>query len=166
MKSGHFSYTGVTKRVTESVVVVLFSAVLLAQFLNILFRYTKIHEPWMWVGEFSRYAFIWIFFLLWHQCDRKGSHFVVDVLTAKLTGRVRAAIELFGRLAALLFALLVVWSSAKYIPTTLLYSTDSFRWLPMGVVYFIIPVGLLLVFIEQLFSLFGGRRKEESESPL
>ncbi len=54
MKSGRSSYTAVTKRVTESMVVVLFSAVLLTQFLNILFRYTKIHEPWMWVGEFSR----------------------------------------------------------------------------------------------------------------
>ena len=164
MKSTRFSYTHITRSVTESIVVVLFSAVLVAQTLNILFRYTQIHEPWMWVGEFSRYAFIWILFLLWHLCDRKGSHFVVDVLTARVAGRCRVALELFGRLVTLLFAALVIWSSAKYIPTTMLYSTDSFRWLPMGVVYLIIPVGLLLVFIEQLMLIFGKPKKEEGRS--
>ena len=139
------------KSIIETIVVFLFSAILIVQVLNILFRYTKIHEPWMWVGEFSRYSFIWIVLLLWHLCDRRGSHFVMDVFFEKLKGKARLALEYFNGLIVLFFAGVVIWGSIQYIPTTMMYSTASFRWLPMGVVYAVIPVGIVFVFIENVF---------------
>lgn len=141
----------ITRLITEIIVVILFSAILIVQVLNIFFRYTKIYDPWMWVGEFSRYSFIWIVFLLWHLSDRRGSHFVVDIILTKMKGTSRLALEYFNRLVTLFFAGIIIWGSIHYIPTTMMYSTASFRWLPMGVVYVVIPVGILLVFIENLF---------------
>ena len=35
-------------------------------------------------------------------------------------------------------------------PTTMLYRTNSFDWLPMGVIYLVIPVGFVLVAVERL----------------
>jgi TRAP-type C4-dicarboxylate transport system permease small subunit len=147
----------ICKSIIETIVVFLFSAILIVQVLNIFFRYTKIHEPWMWVGEFSRYSFIWIVFLLWHLCDRRGSHFVMDVIFEKLGGKTRLALEYFNGLIVLFFAGVVIWGTIQYIPTTMMYSTASFRWLPMGVVYAVIPVGILLVFIENVFLIAAKR---------
>jgi TRAP-type C4-dicarboxylate transport system permease small subunit len=146
-----FVVQNITRLITEIIVVILFSAILIVQVLNIFFRYTKVYDPWMWVGEFSRYSFIWIVFLLWHLSDRKDSHFVVDIILTKVKGTSRLALEYFNRLITLFFAGVIIWGSIQYIPTTMLYSTASFRWLPMGVVYVVIPVGILLVFIENLF---------------
>ena len=43
----------------------------------------------------------------------------------------------------------------------MLYSTDSFRWLPMGIVYLVIPVGLFLVLVEHFILIFHRLRKIE-----
>ncbi len=75
----------------------------------------------------------------------------MDVLLTKIKGKSRLALEHFNGLITLFFAGVIIWGSIQYIPTTMMYSTDSFRWLPMGVVYAIIPFGILLVFIENLF---------------
>ena len=156
----------ITRLITEIIVVILFSTILIVQVLNIFFRYTKIFDPWMWVGEFSRYAFIWIVFLLWHLSDRRDSHFVVDILFAKMKGASRLTLEYFNRFVVLFFAGIIIWGSIQYIPTTMMYSTASFRWLPMGVVYIVIPVGILLVFIENLFLIvvkMGQRQKGQRQ---
>ena len=113
MKIKNFNYQQFTKRVIETFVVFLFCAVLILQMSNIFLRYTKLSAPWMWVGEFSRYAFIWIVFLLWHLNDRKGSHFVVDVLTSKYTGRMKLVFELFSNVLTIIFACIIMWGIHK-----------------------------------------------------
>lgn len=159
MKLRYSSYIRITRFLAEFVTLLLFSTVVIVQTLNIFFRYTKICNPWMWVEEFSRYSFIWIVFLLWHLNDRKGTHFVVDVFICKLSGKAKKVIDVFGHCIAFLFAGVVVWASVKYVPITMAYSTDSFRWLPMGVVYSIIPFGLLLVLIEHVLLLIEELRR-------
>ncbi|MCP5115768.1 MAG: TRAP transporter small permease, partial [bacterium] len=142
-----------TKSVAEWIAVGLFAAVLVLQTLNITFRYSGIVDPWMWVEEFSTFAFIWILFLLWHVADREGAHFTVDFLVAKLSPRRQLHVKGFAHAVSLLFALLVIWASAAFLPTTMLYTTNSFDWLPMGVIYLVIPVGLALVAMEQVRAL-------------
>ena len=146
-------YASFTRRVAETLVILLFSAVLTLQLLNILFRYTQISTPWMWVGELTRYAFIWIVFLLWHLADRTGSHYSVDLLSGKLSFRSTTALGVGRDVVALLFAGAVIWGSVRYIPTTMLYQTDSFRWLPMGIVHLVMPIGLSLAVVERLFGI-------------
>jgi len=152
-------YSRVTKVVTETLALCLFGAVLVLQTANIVLRYTGLHPPLMWVEEFSTFSFIWIFFLLWHLADRSGKHFVVDVMLERLSGRPRQALEIFDHTTALFFAGIVVWSSIRFIPVAGGYPTNSFNWLPMGVVYLAIPIGLTLVFIERLRMLVDTVRK-------
>jgi len=103
-----------------------------------------------WVEEFSRFSFIWILFLLWHIADRQGEHFVVDVVREKLSPQGRKRLDVMAHGLALAFAAVVLWASAQFIPTTMLYSTNSFEWLPMGVIYLVIPLGFVMVAIERL----------------
>lgn len=143
-------YERFTRRVSEGIAVFLFSAVLVLQALNILFRYTGVRAPFMWVEEFSTFSFIWILFLLWHLNDRDDEHFKVDVLLDRLSPTWRRRLEALAHLLALSFAVIVVWASIRFIPTTMLYRTNSFDWLPMGVIYLVIPFGFVLVAFERL----------------
>jgi TRAP-type C4-dicarboxylate transport system permease small subunit len=150
MYKKNFSYEKITKNITESFGVFIFLLIIALQTYNIFSRYTKIGRPFMWVEELTRYIFIWIVFLFWHLNDRENSHFVVDLLPNKLSGAKRKSIDLCIKAAGLSFAAVVIWFSIKYIPTTMIYCTDSFRQVPQGIVYMIIPLGLLLVFIEKI----------------
>lgn len=143
-------YSQLTKSVTEGVGVFLFALILVLQASNILFRYTGIYPPLTWVEEFSRFSFIWILFLLWHIADRQGEHFVVDVVREKLSPGGRKGLDVMAHGLALAFAAVVLWASAQFIPTTMLYSTNSFEWLPMGVIYLVIPLGFVMVAVERL----------------
>lgn len=136
----------------------LFATVLLLQTLNILLRYSGLHPPLMWVEELSTFSFIWILFLLWHLGDRDDTHFKVDVLLDRLSPAGRRKLEALAHLLALLFAGIVVWASAQFIPTTMLYRTNSFDWLPMGVIYLVIPFGFVLVAVERLRLLLRALR--------
>ena len=143
-------YERLTRRLSEGLAVFLFSTVLLLQALNIFLRYTGLRPPLMWVEELSTFSFIWILFLLWHLNDRDDEHFKVDVLLDRLSPQWRRRLEALAHLLALFFAGIVVWASAQFIPTTMLYRTNSFDWLPMGVIYLVIPFGFVLVAVERL----------------
>jgi len=144
------SYSNFTRIVTEVFAVITFSVIVVLQTYNIIGRYTKLYYPLMWVEPLTRYLFIWIVFLLWHLLDRRDSHFVVDILPNKLSGRKKEYVELFINLIVVFFNGIVILSSVKYIPTTMIYCTSSFRWLPMGMVYTVIPLGSLLVLVDRL----------------
>ena len=151
-------YEQLTRRIAEGLAIFLFSLVLLLQALNIALRYTAVRPPLMWVAEFSTFSFIWILFLLWHLNDRDDEHFKVDVVLDRLSPPWRRRLEAFAHLLALLFAGIVVWASIKFIPTTMLYRTNSFDWLPMGVIYLVIPLGFVLVAVERFRLLLRALR--------
>ena len=157
-KGGMDSYARWTRRIAETLSVALFAALLLLQSLNIFLRYTKIGPPLMWVEELTRYGFIWIVFLVWHLSDRSDSHYRADLLSDSLPPVWRRGLLAGQSLLTLGFAILTIWSSFRYIPATLSYSTHSFPWLPMGVVYLVVPIGLTLVAIEQCRRLGGLSR--------
>ena len=134
----------------EWAAILLFATILFLQSLNIFLRYTALADPLMWVEEFSRFGFIWILFLLWHIADREGAHFQVDFLRDRLGDRGRRRLDMLTHVLALAFSLVILAASAKFLPTTMLYATNSFAWLPMGVIYLVIPAGFVLVAVERL----------------
>ena len=153
-------YDKVTKKIVEIFGVVLLALILILQTYNIFSRYTKISPPWMWVEEFTRYSFIWIVFILWFLNDRSETHFVVDVVPNKLPENFAKYLKLFIHILIVIFAAIVVWASIKYIPKTMMYCTQTFRKVPMGVVYMIIPIGLFLAFIERIRAIVGKKWKK------
>ena len=153
-----------TRAIVEIIAVCLFAIVLVEQALNVFLRYTQIGAPIMWVEDFTKYALIWMFFLLWHVCDRERTHFVVDFLVEKVAPNSRRALEVVSHAIAIVFCLIVVISAFPFIADTMGYRTQSFSWLPMGVVYVIIPVGLLIVVFERVRLLAKRLFKSDEES--
>jgi len=148
------AYKKFTEIIVETFSISLFTIVVLSQFYNIFSRYTKIGRPLMWVEEFTRYSFIWIAFLMWHLAQRKGTHFVVDIFPNKLSGKPKYFLEIFVSLAIIFFASFTIYSSWLFIPTTMLYNAQSFRKIPMGIFYMVIPVGMVMLVIEEILILF------------
>ena len=104
------SYSRLTRRIAETLAILLFASVLVVQAVNIFFRYSQVAAPWEWVEEFSKFALIWMFFLLWHLSDREQRHFAVDFLAAKMPPRLRHLCDALGHLIAVVFTSVVVVS--------------------------------------------------------
>jgi len=48
---------------------------------------------------------------------------------------------------------MVIYSSWLFIPTTMLYNAQSFRKIPMGIFYMVIPIGMVMILIEEILIL-------------
>ena len=152
-------YREITRRLVETFAISLFAMMVLVQFYNIFSRYTRIGRPMMWVEEFTRYAFIWITFLMWHLCQRRGTHFVVDIVPSKVSDKSKYFLDIFRSFAIIFFACLAIYSSWLYIPSTMIYCAQSFRTVPMGIFYLAIPIGVTLVLIEEILILINKIQK-------
>jgi C4-dicarboxylate transporter, DctQ subunit len=71
-----------------------------------------LNSPTMWSDEISSYLLIAIVFLGLAQNLRRGDHIRIDIITEKVSARVRAWLELFAYAVGLVFSVLLtigVW---------------------------------------------------------
>ena len=119
--------------------------------LDVVLRYT-INTPIKWVFEATEYALLFITFLAATWVLQKDDHVRLDLVLNAMGERLRAGINAFTSLLMALVCLVLTWSSAKY--TIYLFQHDvtiiKYYTIPQFVIYFIIPVGFFLLFIQSL----------------
>ena len=119
--------------------------------LDVVLRYT-INYPIKWVFEATEYALLFITFLAATWVLQKDEHVKLDLALNAMGERLRAGINAFTSLLMALVCLVLTWSSAKY--TIYLFQHDvtiiKYYTIPQFVIYFIIPVGFFLLFIQSL----------------
>jgi TRAP-type C4-dicarboxylate transport system permease small subunit len=125
----------------------------LATFGNVVARYFFNH-PIEWAEEFSRYAFIWIVFLGAAVCAKHGRHIVIDGLALALPPRVQAGLAVL--VDVLTFGLMVVLAYYGWILTVFTTQPTSTLYVPMSVVYVVVPASAALIGLRSLENL--GRR--------
>jgi len=76
--------------------------------LQIVSRYTDLIPSWIWTEEMARFFLVWMIMIGSMVGVREGMHFTVDLWPA-LTGRRRAAFDVFAGCFVLLFAFVFVW---------------------------------------------------------
>jgi TRAP-type transport system small permease protein len=106
---------GVVRRLSEwysrllSVLLALSVAILVFPVtLQVFSRYTPLIPSWIWTEEMARFLLVWMIMIGSMVGVREGMHFTVD-LWPSLTGRARAALDLFAGVFVLLFAFVFVW---------------------------------------------------------
>jgi TRAP-type C4-dicarboxylate transport system permease small subunit len=118
---------------------------------DVVLRYT-INYPIKWVFEATEYALLFITFLAATWVLQKDEHVRLDLVLNAMGERLRAGINAFTSLLMALVCLVLTWSSAKY--TIYLFQHDvtiiKYYTIPQFVIYFIIPVGFFLLFIQSL----------------
>jgi len=119
--------------------------------LDVVLRYT-INYPIKWVFEATEYALLFITFLAATWVLQKDEHVKLDLALNAMGERLRTGINAFTSLLMALVCLVLTWSSAKY--TIYLFQHDvtiiKYYTIPQFVIYFIIPVGFFLLFIQSL----------------
>jgi len=119
--------------------------------LDVVLRYT-INNPLKWVFEGTEYAMLFITFLAATFVLQKDEHVRLDLAINALGPRLRTGINAFTSLVMAAVCLVLTWSSAKF--TIYLFQNDvtliKYYTIPKFVIYFIIPVGFFLLFIQSL----------------
>jgi TRAP-type C4-dicarboxylate transport system permease small subunit len=119
--------------------------------LDVVLRYT-INNPLKWVFEGTEYAMLFITFLAATYVLQKDEHVRLDLAINVMGKRLRTGINAFTSLVMAVVCLVLTWSSAKY--TIYLFQNDvtliKYYTIPKFVIYFIIPVGFFLLFIQSL----------------
>lgn len=128
--------------------------------LDVVLRYT-INSPLKWVFEASEYALLFITFLAATRVLQKEEHVRLDLAINAMGKRLRASINAFTSLVMAAVCLVITWSSVKY--TIYLIQNDvtliQYYTIPKFTIYFIIPVGFFLLFIQSLKRTYRYLRK-------
>jgi TRAP-type C4-dicarboxylate transport system permease small subunit len=119
--------------------------------LDVVLRYT-INNPIKWVFEGTEYAMLFITFLAATYVLQEDEHVRLDLALNAMGKRLRAGVNVCTSLVMAVVCLVITWSSAKY--TLYLFQNDvtliKYYTIPKFVIYFIIPVGFFLLFIQSL----------------
>jgi TRAP-type C4-dicarboxylate transport system permease small subunit len=119
--------------------------------LDVILRYT-INNPLKWVFEGTEYALLFITFLAATRVLQKEGHVKLDLAVNAMGTKLRAGVNAFTSLVMAVVCLVITWSSVKY--TIYLIQNDvtiiQYYTIPKVTIYFIIPVGFFLLFIQSL----------------
>jgi len=119
--------------------------------LDVILRYT-INNPLKWVFEGTEYALLFITFLAATYVLQKDEHVRLDLAINAMGPKLRAGVNAFTSVVMTVVCLVITWSSTKY--TIYIFQNDvtiiQYYTIPKFVIYFIIPVGFFLLFIQSL----------------
>ena len=132
---------------------------------DVLMRYF-LNEPQLFVDELASFLQILVIFGGLAYTFRTGGHVRVDLLTSRLSGRVRARLRATSLALSLLFLIIVIWTTTQSAVTAYRYGRVSTvmlypLWLPM----LVIPLGLALLGVVMLIALAQQLRRLRSPHP-
>ena len=103
----------------------------------------RLFEPSSWTEELATFLLIWVGLLGAAVAFREHAHLGIEYLPARMSPRIRCAVEVLALASTALFCVLVlVYGGATLVIRTVsLLQTSPALGLPMGYVYLALPVG-------------------------
>lgn len=139
---------GVTRQVTNAVVVFLFSVVVAVVFAQVIARYVG-GSSIRWADELSRFAFVWLVYLGGSITIREGRNVCFDLLLESRKGKSWQVMFTIVCLASAAFLVIMTYLGVLVCQTQMTESSPIMQW-PMAVVCAAIPIGGVLMFFEQI----------------
>ena len=149
------------KKVMEFVVVIIMMLMVAVIFLATVGRYTVIFSiPWS--EEFARYCMVAMVYLASMLAADKGSHFAVEVVPMLFPKKVVNVICVINIIIVDLFSVFILKQGWKIASKMLSQGklTPMLEW-PLGIVYMVIPVGL--VFMAIYYTAYNIRKIRSKE---
>ena len=129
-------------------------------FLQVITRYI-FGYTFDWSEELARFLFVWVVFIGSALIIGDKGHMAVKILPSKIQGTAAGfALDLFIKFSSLIFFLLMITEGFK-MSRKMMFQTAPALGIPMGAVYFIIPLSgilMLLYLIKDTAALFSERR--------
>jgi TRAP-type C4-dicarboxylate transport system permease small subunit len=136
------------RKATESAIVLLFAALVIVVFFQVVARYV-FNSPPAWSEELARFLQVWIILLTSPLCIRKGSHLAVDYLDGRLGQPARRLIEIAVGLLVSLYVAVVTVSGIRLL-TAGRFQVSPAIGIPMSLIYVVIPLSGMLMLLESL----------------
>ena len=143
--------------ITEAVCCIFLLAMTLTVALQVVCRYL-LGAALTWSEEFSRYGLVWITFLGGSVAVKRGAHMGVEALLNAFSPKVRKMVQLCTLLCVMGFLLIATTKGGQLALFNMKQHSPAMG-VPMGVVYFAIPTGCLIMLIhaaDELIALWRG----------
>lgn len=150
-------------KIIEVICVIVMCLMVLVVFFATVGRYSKLYAlPWS--DEFARYGMITIVYLGLMLASRQGGHFVVEIVPMIFPKPVVKAISVLVALLVDAFAVFLVkygWAvSSKMLNQG---KTSPMLEIPLGAMYLLIPIGIVLMAIFYTIHTFEGLKDPKPE---
>lgn len=144
--------TGWTLRCSQWILFILAGII----FYDVAMRYL-FNQPTYWALEISEFMLVFIAFLGVAAVQSQNKHIKMDFFYLKASPRLRLYFNLFFIILMQIFNFVVLWFSIKMTYAAYIYESYSNSLLetPLFLPYAIIPIGILLLFIQNLVDLWG-----------
>ena len=149
--------------ITEAVCCIFLLAMTLTVTLQVVCRYL-LGAALTWSEEFSRYGLVWITFLGGSVAVKRGAHMGVEALLNALSPQVRKKVQLLTLLCVMGFLMIATIKGGQLALFNMQQHSPAMG-VPMGVVYFAIPTGCLIMLIHALEELIALLRRSLVEEP-
>ena len=141
--------------------IILMSFMLLLTFANVVGRYV-FTKSIFYSEELARFLFVWVVFLGAAIIIKDKGHVAVTFLSEKLKGRKSGKLlEIFIGICGFIFITIVFFGGVTLSKTMNIYSSSAMQ-IPMGYVYYAIPIGAGIMMIhhfKNFLSLFAKKRE-------
>ena len=114
-----------------------------------------------WITEVSVILFAWVIFLGTGIVTRKGSHISLDFLVEKLPDAVKPLLLVVNTALMLFVAFVMIFYGTRQALFVGQYQKTVYLQISLFYLYFSVPAGGVLVFLNALGVALPGGRKEE-----
>ena len=134
---------------------ILCVAIIFAAFVQVFCRFV-LNMPLTWTDEMCRFGMVWITFIGAGYAVRTHAHIVVDLLVQLIPQKPRAAIERFNFVFIIIFSAVLTYFGANLAMTNVTQLSPGLH-LSMGLVYFVMPIGGVLMIVYAVAHLLGWK---------
>lgn len=126
-------------RFCEFLLIATLSAMTIAVFLQVLFRYV-VHLPLFWTEEFARYCLIWASLLGASVALKRKQHIAVTYFIEHMPTSLATKLTLAAQVSVVLILAIIIWGGIKLVLITSAQISPALR-IPMAVPYLALPLG-------------------------
>ena len=151
-------------RLCEGALFVFLSAMAVAVFLQVLFRYA-LHLPLFWTEEFARYCLVWSSLLGASVALKRGEHIAVTFVLERLTKRSAHVLIMASGISVAVILGVMIWGGIRLVIVTSAQISPALR-IPMALPYLALPVCSTIMLCHVMASLLHNEQvKTTGDNP-
>ena len=135
-------------RLSRVLLVVILSAMALAVFAQVLFRYV-IPLPLFWTEEFARYCLVWASLLGAAVATKRGQHIAVTFVMERLPARLHRFFRVVALFSVAVILAIIMWGGIQLVMVTRAQISPALR-IPMAIPYAAVPVGAAVMLLHTI----------------
>ena len=150
------------RKVINTIVVILFIVVVVVVSAQVFSRFV-IHLSIRWADEVSRYAFVWLVYIGGAITIREGRNVAFDLILDSRKGKQWKAMFTLVNVISIVYLILLTYFGVRVCIAESVEFSPIMRF-PMWVVSLAIPLGGVLMTIEQLLYFIEHRNDKDTEA--